>query len=111
MPAPKKNPVGKIIKKVVEKSVKKAPAKKTGSSKAEEYSDLFGTKKKGYKIKMEPNKDALPTSNVKVKGRPNSSIEQRTRKGLPSRTTPAKTVPVKGKRGTAKTWGRRDSLN
>lgn len=115
MPQPKKGVADFIAKKVAKKMAKKAPAKKAApskmSSKAEEYSDILGTKKKGYKIKpgIKGFEDAMPTSNMKVKGRPNSSIAQRTRKGLPSRTAPAPIKPVKGKKGTAKNWGRKDA--
>lgn len=79
--------------------------------KASEYSSLSGSKKKGAKIRMKPNLDSLPTSNVKVIGKSRATSKQIADAGLASRTSPAPRQPVKGKRGTAKTWGRKDSLN
>lgn len=81
------------------------------NNKALEYSGNRGKKKKGAKIQMKPNLDSMPTSNVKVIGKSRATSKQIADAGLASRTSPAPRQPVKGKRGTAKTWGRKDSPN
>lgn len=70
-----------------------------------------GKEKSGYKIRMKPAEESMPTSNVKVIGTPRASRKQMADTGIRSRVAPAPRQPVKGKRGTAKTWGRRDELD
>lgn len=70
-----------------------------------------GKEKPLYKVRLKPAEESMPTSNVKVIGKSRATTKQIADAGLMSRTAPAPRRPVKGKRGTAKTWGRRDELN
>lgn len=58
---------------------------KNMTSKASGYSEMSGTKKKGAKLKVKPNLKAEPKSNIKVVGKPTSSLAQRYPKTLTSR--------------------------
>lgn len=65
------------------------------SSKASNYSELSGSKKKGAKLRPKPNTKAEPKSNVKVVGKPTSSLKQRYPQTFAKTNVPKEDKPKK----------------